>query len=205
MILLVAVILGIIAGLASAWVRGRSYDLGDFHRLWIVLVAFIPQYLAFYQPMIRIQVSREWAAVALVGSQLLLLAFVWLNRTSVPILCMGLGLLLNLAVILANGGLMPISPQTLARLAPDGEVASWTIGERVFSSKNIVLPEESTRLSWLTDRWTLPEWVRYRVAFSAGDVVLAVGVFWLLWRGGAAHHLSSESGQTTSSGIRESI
>jgi hypothetical protein len=34
---------------------------------------------------------------------------------------------------------------------------------------------------FLSDYYTLPDWLHYPVAFSLGDVLIAVGAFWLLW------------------------
>jgi hypothetical protein len=91
---------------------------------------------------------------------------------------LGLGLTLNLLVISLNGGLMPISPEMVGRfeLRPD----SWEIGSRLGSGKDIVLPIAETRLWILSDRFFLPmpSWAAYPVAFSLGDVLIAIGAFW---------------------------
>jgi lipoprotein signal peptidase len=38
-----------------------------------------------------------------------------------------------------------------------------------------------TRFWFFSDRFVLPEWMKYHVAFSLGDVFIALGVVWLLW------------------------
>jgi len=34
---------------------------------------------------------------------------------------------------------------------------------------------------FLSDRFMLPGWLQYPVAFSLGDVFIALGIVWLLW------------------------
>ncbi|MDZ4160224.1 MAG: DUF5317 family protein, partial [Anaerolineaceae bacterium] len=118
----------------------------------------------------------------LVVTQALLIVFSWNNRKTAGVVLLGLGLLLNFAVITANGGLMPISPEIVGKYLPEGE---WQVGSRMGTSKDIILAVEVTRLYWLSDRFTLPDWIPYRVAFSIGDVFMSMGAFWLLWSLGA--------------------
>jgi hypothetical protein len=113
----------------------------------------------------------------------ILVIFVWYNRRLQGFWLLGLGLLLNLAVIAANGGLMPISPET--RTTVVGEQAGSTAGSRPDGSKGVVLPVEETRLEWLADRHTVPDWLPIQFAYSLGDLFLVAGAFWTLWAGGA--------------------
>ncbi len=179
MILLMAVIAGLLAGLARARHGRRSLRVPDLRLVWLTLVAFLPQMVAFYLPGDGRLPADSLAAAALVGSQGVLLIFAWLNRKQPGFWALGLGLTLNLLVIALNGGLMPISPETAGRLMPDAAPDLLQVGHRL--GKDIVLPAAATRLEWLADRFLLPSWLPDRVAFSSGDVLIALGAFWLLW------------------------
>ena len=181
MILLLAVVLGILAGLLRAWSGSRPYRAPHLRWIWLVPIAFLPQYIAFYFPGTREAISDRTAAILLVSSQILLLGFAWANRKHPAFWVMGLGLTLNLLVILANGGLMPISPETVTRLAPQASPNSWQVGSRLGTTKDVVQPIEATRLWWLSDRFLLPSKFPYQVAFSLGDIFIAAGAFGFLW------------------------
>jgi hypothetical protein len=181
MILAAAVVLGLAAGLIRAWIGKRPYQIISLRLPGLVLFAFIPQWIAFYQSRMGFGFPDEWAPVLLVSSQLVLLVFAWLNRKQPGFWLLGTGLFANLIVIIANGGLMPITPEMVRKLNPGAPEGSWTIGERLGNGKDIVLPAADTRLWFLSDRFYPPDWFHYSVAFSFGDVLIAAGAFWLLW------------------------
>lgn len=181
MILAWAVIAGLVAGLARAWIGKRPYRVVSLRFPGLVLFAFAPQLISFYLPRVGARLPDEWAPVVLVSSQLLLLLFVWLNRRQPGFWVLGLGLLLNFIVIVLNGGLMPISPETVRKIYPNVSESQWQVGRRLGNGKDIVLTAAGTRLEFLADRFVLPGWFSYPVAFSAGDVLIALGAFWLLW------------------------
>jgi hypothetical protein len=186
LILLYAVFAGLIAGWLRAWYHRSRLVVPDLQLLWLVPLAFLPQWLAFFWPPTRGYFSDGAASAILVSSQLLLLLFAWANRRQRAFWWLGLGLLLNLTVIVLNGGLMPISPETLSRVLQGASPEEWLVGQRAGASKDVILPEHATRLPWLSDRFLLPEWMPQRAAFSLGDVLIAIGAFWLLWQAGAA-------------------
>ena len=196
MILLVGLILGLIAGSVRAWVVGRSYSLPDIQRGELALLSFLPQALVFFIPQTGRFVSQQWAAFILPISLGILVLFAWFNRRLQGFWLLGLGLLLNLAVIAANGGLMPISPETLMIVhgtTAQGKQAEEVINSRAFGTKSILLPAEEIRLEWLADRFTVPDQLPIQFAFSLGDVFLAAGAFWVLWAGGAGRQYSANA------------
>ena len=180
MILVLGIAAGWLCGLARSWISSQPYRVPDFKKIWLVLAAVIPQLLIFQIPFTSDWFSSTWAAAILVASQLVLLVFIWFNRDLVGIKILGLGLVLNLLVILLNGGLMPIAPETAHNLYPQVPVSTWQVGTRPGRSKNILLEVENTRLARLSDSILLPEWFPWTRALSPGDLFIVLGVFWLL-------------------------
>lgn len=124
-------------------------------------------------------------------SYLGLLAFVWLNRWSLGLLVVGLGVALNFLAIASNSGLMPVAPDTLARAGLLEEAAGLAGGDSLPRSKDVILERGETRLWPLTDIFVLENPSRMRV-FSLGDLVIAFGLlatagegaYFLFWRRG---------------------
>lgn len=181
MVLLVAVFIGLSAGLIRAGIKKREYRFDDLRFAWLVLVAFIIQIAAFNIPSISQKVTDSLAAVLLVGSQALLLLFSILNIKNMSFWPIFTGFLANFVVILLNGGLMPISPETIKNMVPSDYDLTYQIGMRLGTGKDIVLSTVDTQLAFLSDRIVLYDFLNYSTAFSIGDIFIAIGVIWLLW------------------------
>lgn len=186
MVLVVAVLVGATAGLCRARLGKRAYRVYDLKATALVLLAFIPQLFIFFLPSTRTRIPDTTASILYIGSLVLLIVFSFFNIRKPGFWPITGGFLLNALVILLNGGWMPISPATVQRLLPGTPESTWKIGERIGYSKDVLLPVENTRLWFLSDRFTLPAWINYQVAFSLGDIFIFVGVIWLLWSLGAA-------------------
>ena len=184
MVLLLALVAGLLVGLAWARWRGDPYRTPELRHLWLVFVAFLPQFIVIYLPVPR-GYFPDWLVVGcLLTSQILLLGFAWLNRRlpGMPILICGV--VLNLAVMSANSGFMPISPQTASHLVSEDSLLDIQPGSRI-GTKDILLHPQDTRFEWLADRFLTPAWSPYQVAFSLGDILVAIGVFRLLAKPGS--------------------
>ena len=180
MILALAVVVGLIASL----IRFRGGALGRIATIslrgaWLVLLA-----LALQLPLLRAPAgARQQVAVQqalFLASHLPLLAFVALNWRSAAVRLVGLGVACNLAAVLANGGLMPITPETLVQINPGSSLAQFPIGAHYGLSKDVILPREGTALWLLSDILALPPPFPWPAAFSVGDLIIAAGVVVLL-------------------------
>jgi hypothetical protein len=116
-----------------------------------------------------------WGRALFVLSYLLLFIFVLANRRHLGLAIIGVGLLLNFLPIASNGGLMPVSPETVVRAGLADRLDELEIGEPVSRTKNILLEEEDTHLRFLSDRLVLDNPADVR-AFSIGDVIIAGGL-----------------------------
>ena len=176
MILILAIVAGLLAGIVWAYGQRMHYEVPVLQHLWLVFVAFLPQYIA-----IQLRFPTWQTALCLSLSQLLLFAFALRNRNHWGMKILMIGSLLNFVVMALNNGFMPISRQTAGRLVPQNIVADLPSGSR-FGHKDILLAPQETHLEWLADRFLPPAWLPYQVAFSLGDIFIAAGVFWLLAR-----------------------
>jgi hypothetical protein len=178
MIFLAAALVGVLAGLLCG---GRLSNLPSLHLRWLWLIpsALVVQLLIF--PFVSERPILPFATVSLhVLSYVLLVAFLILNLRVRPLLAVGAGALFNLAAIALNAGHMPASATALAR-AGYTEAAERLLSEGSYG--NVLLMSDSSRLNILGDWLYLPSWVPFSTAFSLGDVIIMLGIAWLIVRG----------------------
>jgi len=85
------------------------------------------------------------------------------------------GLAMNLSVILANGGLMPVTPATVVQLAGPERQAELTVGEPIAGSKDVLLEDDDVRLPGFRDRFIF-RMQRLHAVYSPGDLVVLAGL-----------------------------
>jgi hypothetical protein len=165
---LVLLVLGLVSGLARG---GSVSNLGQVRIRYpaLVLAGLVLQVGAEVTAGPRPgtgSIGRMGGLVVLCASYVLLAAFVTANRRLPGALVIGVGLVLNLAAIVANGG-MPVSLEA-ARVAgiEPGTYLRSAVKHRE------MLP--GTPLGFLGDVIPLPY---LRTVVSIGDVVLAAGIF----------------------------
>jgi hypothetical protein len=96
---------------------------------------------------------------------ILLLTFVYLNRSNKWIMIVGIGIILNAVVIFSNGGAMPVDVQAVKALGFTGEISSQGL---------YVEMQEATRFAFLGD--ILPMKYPKPGVASIGDFVEVIGL-----------------------------
>lgn len=181
MVLLYVVAVAFLVGLLRGGKLSRMLTL-PLRWPALPLAAFAAQAVVVYWPRSSDQVSALLPIGLLLLSSLTLVAVVWVNRRLSGMFLLGLGLILNLAVMVANGGYMPIEPAAVARIGHTDRLLATSSGTRVVYSKDVVLPREQTRLWLLSDVLVLPSPFPVPSAASIGDACIAVGAFLLVQR-----------------------
>jgi hypothetical protein len=180
MILASAVVLGLAISLDRH--RGHAFNriaAIPLRSAWLALLAICLQLPLLRAPMVPSgSIGVEMALF--LGSLLLLLVFVWRNRRLAGVLILGVGVVCNLLVIVANGGFMPITPETLVEINPGSTVEQWPEGVHYGNSKDVIRERENTQLWALSDILVSPLAFPVPIAFSLGDLVIAVGIVVLL-------------------------
>ena len=113
----------------------------------------------------------------LLACGVLLAVFCWLNRRQAGMIIITLGVGLNMAAMIANGGTMPINQATLAQVS--GRQAAP--GTALLFSKDRVLEDSQATFAWMGARLVLPGPLTSLAAWSIGDLLLLAGVGRLLW------------------------
>jgi uncharacterized protein DUF5317 len=144
---------------------GRWSRLGDLRirKPVVFYLAFALQVVAF--PFSRLPWSTpDRAAVVLwLVSYGLLAVGAACNLRLPGVRLVAVGMLSNLAAILANGGHMPALPSALR--------AAGLHFEQSRNSTRLASPH----LAWLVDRWATPHWVPLGNVYSVGDVLISAG------------------------------
>ncbi len=179
MILAVSVLLAVLVGLLR---RGSLRSLAQLPLRfgWVAVLAFGLQVYLIYFPDPVGQGLLSLHVLILVTSYLLLLWFIWQNRRLPGMILFVAGLVANLSVMLLNGGFMPITREALVQVGHIRNVQAAASNARVVATKDVVLPHEATVFWWLSDIFVLPPPFPLPTVFSIGDLLIALGTFWLI-------------------------
>jgi hypothetical protein len=157
---------GLLAGLATG---GSLRDLLQRRLRWplVVVAALAVRLLGVLGPLATSPLTPLLFAASLAA---LLAWSVWHRDVLRGSLLIALGLAINLAVVLANGGRMPVSR------AGAGGASSALVRHRVWGQYALAGP--STRLHWLGDWIVFPPPVGrvVREVYSPGDLVVCLGL-----------------------------
>lgn len=165
MIFLAAVVIGFAIGL----LRGGSVDrLADLRLRWwpLAVLGLLAQVAVFSGPVASALEDAGPVGPVLYVTSTAAVGFVVLANVRVPGLAiLAAGAALNLAAILANGGVMPADP---------GALAAAGLGPASGYSNSAVLADPALRP--LTDIFAVPAGVPLANVFSVGDVLIGLGI-----------------------------
>lgn len=153
----------------------QSASIAPIRWWWLALAALLVQ-VAVIAGWLATPTMAARAAPVLATQALVLAAALGNWRRAWMWLVIG-GLVLNLLVMAANGGLMPITPDTLVRAGDAHVLARVAVGQPLPRSKDVILAPDNVRLSWLSDRLVVPGRPN---SFSIGDVLIALGILLVL-------------------------
>ncbi len=179
-------LVAMIAGLGIGFLRGgrlRYLAQLKLRWLWLVPLALVIQLLIF--PLFSGSPLLPYATEPLhLASYALLMLWLVMNVRTPPMSILSLGAICNFVVIVSNGGYMPASATALQ------QAGLAHIAERLLEGDvvaNVTLMSALTRVNALGDWLYLPSWIPFSTALSIGDVLIAVGLVWLLVRGMVAN------------------
>ncbi|HIP97605.1 MAG TPA: hypothetical protein EYH32_10375 [Anaerolineae bacterium] len=170
----------VVALLIGFLLRGSLLNLAEkpFRGLWLALIAVALRFAVLSRTFLAS--PWGWLSVpAQIFSFILLLIVAALNLSIPGMKALGLGILLNLIVMVANGGYMPVSPDDLVEIGHPREAEILRAGGTDFYG--IALTAQ-TRLPFLADIFVLPRFFPLRYVFSPGDALIGIGlVITLVW------------------------
>lgn len=163
MFIILAVPIGLVLGFLMG---GRLDRLSEirFEWAWLAVVGLAVQVLLFSTPIGGSFRGGVGEAIYVASTGLVLVA-VWRNLRVPGLALVALGAISNLAAIVANGGVMPTTPEALAAAGLDPLDG--------FSNSAVL---EDPALAPLTDIFALPPWLPFANVFSIGDVLIALGI-----------------------------
>lgn len=168
----------VVCGIVIALIRGGSLARLEqtqlSHPILFILGVSIRLFVHLYDGSVSLAFLLVFQAISHVS----FICFLLLNLNSGNIggigpILISAGIMMNGMVILSNGGKMPVSTQALL-LSGQADGMALLVSK---ASNTHQLLTESTRLPWLADIFALPAWWPLAVAFSIGDVLIAIGAF----------------------------
>jgi hypothetical protein len=158
MLLLVALVIGLVAGVVTGGKLGNVANV-NLRWPWLVVGALVVREATVFSPLSRIEGVQYLYAASLA---VLIAWTIWHVDRLRGAWFVAIGAALNLIVVLANGARMPVAQALAGPLVERGHIGQY------------VLMGAGTNLSWLADWIGVPG--PLGGAYSPGDVVVALGI-----------------------------
>ncbi|NHM33853.1 DUF5317 domain-containing protein [Neobacillus terrae] len=174
-----SIIIGIIASLIMGGSLQQLVTVKLNHP-WLIAVSFIIQFGAIY-------IFLEYLLMSVCASNIGLLIFCLVNYKDKGFKYMVIGIFMNLLVMLANKGRMPVDVQAAKALSPE-DFPAFMAGEY---GKHIPISAH-THLNFLGDIFFLQYPYPRPIIISLGDIVLSIGVILFLYKAMAKSNKKSK-------------
>ncbi len=137
---------------------------------WLVLAAFSMQYVAMF-------IFPQLVQQAIFISYVCLMLFCFLNRQNYGFYFMFAGILLNVIVMFANEGRMPVEGKAAQSLSPQDYPAL----EAGVYGKHVLMSDQ-TKLNFLGDIFYLKSPYPHPTIVSLGDIIFSIGVILFIYK-----------------------
>jgi len=158
MLLLVALVIGLLAGIATGGKLGNVANL-SIRWPWLVVAALVVREAAILSPLSGVD-GVQYLYVAALAALVAWTAWHATRLRGAWIVAIGAGL--NLLVVIVNGARMPVATELAGRLLERGHIGQY------------VVMGSGTNMGWLGDWIGVPG--PLGGAYSPGDVVIAIGI-----------------------------
>jgi Family of unknown function (DUF5317) len=171
MVLALAVVAGVVLG---RLLGGRVSALAamPIRAAWLFYVAIGLQVVGYPSGVLPWSIGDSLATGLWMASYAVLIVAALVNVRLLGAGVVALGMLSNLAAVLANGGHMPARASALR--------AAGVLYRGVHNNSAVA---SHPSLPWLIDRWPVPAWIPMGNVYSVGDVLIAVGAIVLVCAG----------------------
>ncbi|QQE79909.1 DUF5317 domain-containing protein [Alicyclobacillus sp. SO9] len=159
----------ILVAVLVAWIRGGKLEnLVDvkFRFYWIIILAFAVQFMTIF-------IDTHYVRMIDLITYTAVLVVAFLNRKSLGILLVLIGIVMNYAVMLFNRGRMPVYIPDAEKISSSSQIHSLIAGSY---GKQIAMSIH-THLNYLGDIFFVGHPYPIPTLLSAGDLVVAAGVF----------------------------
>jgi hypothetical protein len=142
----------------------------NISKSWLIIVGFVIQFSSIY-------FFPDYLYIAIIISNIALLLFSYFNLKQEGFKYIMFGILLNVVVMAANGGRMPVDPVSAQILSPADypALAAGQYGKHLLISAG-------THLNFLGDIFFLSKPYPRPIIISLGDILLTIGVIMFIYR-----------------------
>ena len=151
----------------------------EWRWLELFILAFLIQFAIVWLSFKNVEFIIKYHSILHISSFIILLISAFGNVKLPGFKLIIIGILLNFTVIVANGGQMPVSTIALQKSGLGSYQKVLEKGEYLTHK----LLDKNTKLKFLADRLYIRKPYPRSTAFSVGDIIIGLGLFWLIFKG----------------------